>query len=506
MRLLHLEDDSGDAELVRLVLRQGGLPDELRWVRDRASFERALEEEAFDIILADYAIAGYGGLAALAFVRVVAPSTPFIFVSGAIGEDRAIECLRLGARDYVLKERLSRLIPVIRRAQEEAENHRARRRSEAELEAARDRQRVLLEAACAAGVVPWAVLGERLSLGDSACALLGYTGLDLPMSLASLEALVHPDERRHAGRFFAHAAEGYPGLFECRVRKADSTYLWTRWTVRHRGPVASGIFQDVDEQHRLQEQLLQSQKMQSLGNLAARVAHDFANILHAMVGHAELLPGGGPLSAKQAGGVDAIRRAGERGMALIRQLRTFSHREAFPRKPTQLETLAREIRDLLAGGLESSISLEVEAAEESPWVLGDPLQLHEVVMNLVMNARDAVRERGGQIRVRVGTWRLSEGEAPFHRRPPGLYALLAVEDDGPGIPEEVRLHIFEPYFSTKGEKGMGLGLSVVCGIAEAHGGWLTCDSEPGEGTRFSVHLPLLEVNGVEEVRGNGTEG
>lgn len=494
LRILHLEDDPSDAELMRLSLAEEGLDAEVHWVHSREGFESALVGTAFDVILADYSLPGYLGTDALAFSRGHLPEVPFIFFSGAIGEERAIDCLRQGARDYVLKDRPTRLVPVIQRAVEEVRIQAERRRARLELDVAQRRQRILLEAVCAAGVVPWALEGEHLSLGDSACYLLGLTAKDLPQNLAELEARVHDDDRPQMRRAFDQVRLGHSTLFECRLLKGDGAYLWTRWT-RHRHPGSlGGIFLDIGEQHRLQEQLLQGQKMESLGALAGRVAHDFGNILQGMVGQAEVLALAGGLSPGQRQGLERIHRAGERAMSLIHQLRTFSHAGPLDRKPTPLLTIAKEVQDLVASSLPEGIGLEVRAGEGDPPVAeADPGQIHEVLLNLVLNARDALLERGGRIRIEVGTWDLGDAQAALHRRSAGAYAYLEVSDDGPGIPEDLRLHIFEPYFTTKGEKGTGLGLSVASGIAEAHGGWLSCESELGRGTQFRLFLPLADA-------------
>ncbi len=492
LRILHLDDDPADAELVSLRLSDEGLDYEACWVQGKERFEQALAEGGFDLVLGDYSMPGFSGLEALALVKERHPDLPFVFVSGSIGEERAIECLKLGARDYVLKDRPFRLVPVIQRAVDEARIMQERRRARLELEASTRRQGVLLDAACAAGVVPWALFGDRLTLGDSACHLLGVAAAQLPQTLAELETRVHPDDRPQMRRGFEHVQNGKASIFECRVQRADGYYLWTRWT-RHKHPTSlGGIFQDVGEQHRLHEQLVQSQKMQSLGALAGRVAHDFSNIVQAIVGQSEAMVIKGDLEPTHRKGLEVIHRAGERGMALIRQLRSFSKDEPLHRLPTNLEALAREIQGLLASTMGDKVQLEVSFHEDLPTVLADPGQLHQVLMNLIVNARDALLPQGGHIWLRGGTSFLNETQASSQQHPSGGYVYLEVEDDGPGIAEEVLMHIFEPYFTTKGDKGTGLGLSVVSGVAEAHGGWLACDSKVGRGTSFRLYLPLKD--------------
>ena len=491
LRILHLEDDSGDAELVSLRLKEEGLLHEMRWVQGREDFELAIREDEFDLVLADYSLRGFSGLEALGLIRGSLANLPFIFVSGSIGEERAIECLKLGARDYVLKDRLARLVPVILRAVEESRSMKDKRRSQAALEEAHQRQRILLDAVCAAGVVPWALQQGRLTLGDSASHLLQLPASSLPTTLEELELLVHPEDRAAVGLRFKNVQlqVGSASLFECRLRKADGGYIWTRWTRTISASALGGIFQDVGEQHRLHEQLLQGQKMASLGVLAGRVAHDFNNIVQAIVGQSEVLALNEELGVAERRGLGAIHRAGERGIELIRQLRTFAKGEVIHRWPTDLRDLVHEVEELHANALAPKIRLELDLPEEMASVLADQGQLHQVLSNLVVNARDALLPEGGRITLRAGIAFVGEAQATLQRQLPGEYAFLEVEDDGPGIPEGIALHIFEPYFTTKGDRGTGLGLSVVCGIAEAHGGWITCDSALGKGTRFRLYLP-----------------
>jgi signal transduction histidine kinase len=505
LRILHLEDDPSDAELIELRLKEDGFPVEILWVQEREAFLEALKGGGVDLVLADYSLPGFSGLDALAIVKEAYPDLPFVFVSGSIGEERAIECLKLGARDYVLKERPSRLAPVIQRAVDEARIFLDRRKSRAELEAAARRQRVLLDATFAAGVVPWALQGDLLALGNSASHLLGHSAEALPQNLAELEAMVHPEDRALVRRSFEHVHKGVASIFECRLQRADGGYLWTRWT-RHKHPGAlGGIFQDIGEQHRLHEQLIQSQKMESLGALAGRIAHDFSNILQAIVGLSEGMAMKDDWPASQRKGLESIHRAGERGMTLIRQLRSFSRGEPLHRLPTNLDALAQEVAGLVSNTLGPNVHLEVNVGD-LPTVMADSGQLHQILMNLIVNARDALQPTGGRIILRGGRNHLSDTQALVAPHASGDYVYLEVEDDGPGIPEDIRAHIFEPYFTTKGDKGTGLGLSVVCGIAEAHGGWLTCDSGMSRGTRFRLFLPLPDPPGSGGGGGEGQVG
>ncbi|HJL14632.1 MAG TPA: PAS domain S-box protein [Sandaracinaceae bacterium LLY-WYZ-13_1] len=255
---------------------------------------------------------------------------------------------------------------------------------------------------------------------------------------------------------------------------------------------AVGIFVDVSEERGLEAQLRQSQKMESVGRLAGGIAHDFNNMLAAIliIGHGllEELPAHDPLRADLTDVVEAAERAAE----LTRQLLAFGRKQVLSPVTTDLNEQIALTTRILRRLVGEQVTLSIRPHDEPLPVLVDVTQLEQVLMNLVVNARDAMPD-GGDLTVRTGTSTLREGDARPDGAPPGRYAELTVSDTGTGMDAETLQHAFEPFFTTKAEgQGTGLGLSTVYGIVRQSGGHLALESEPGRGTRARVLLPLLE--------------
>ena len=355
-----------------------------------------------------------------------------------------------------------------------------RKRAEEALRASLEQQTRLLESAKLAHTACWFKEEDRLIFSESIETLLGEPLPGGSLSQEALLARLHPEEQPMFRRILN--AQG-PRLrtFDGRLRRADGSWIWTRWSLMT-GQTLGGVVQDNQEARTLQAQLLQSQKMESLGALAAGVAHDFRNVLQAVRGHSELLE---RRLAKDEGALKhlaAITLAVDRAQALIKKLLTFSRNEPLKTVPVEPAGLLQEVTGLLRPGLGTRTQLLVESPPRLPMTRMDPNQIHQVLMNLVLNAQAAMPD-GGTITLRGRTALVPEG-------PDGTrHLVLEVSDSGPGIPPEVRARIFEPFFTTKGEKGTGLGLSMAYGIAKGHGGWIECDSPPGEGACFRVFLP-----------------
>lgn len=368
-----------------------------------------------------------------------------------------------------------------------------RKQAEAELEARAQERQVLLAAASVAKVLPFRLdeARGRLHLADSALEVLGQPAANFHREPQRLRELLRAEDRPLLDQALAQARSGGQGGFETALRRGEHQTIWARWTLRAVGDEVHGVIQDITEAHELQAQLLQSQKLESLGTMLSGITHDFNNLLMSILGYAEVLRALPELPPQAGRGLEVIHRAAERGKGLVEQLLRFTRKGRTDRAEQNLNATAREVQGLLSLSLEQRIRLELDLDPALPVVLADPGQLHQVLMNLATNARDAIPGEG-RIRIRTGQVVLGSAETQPHRRPPGAYAFVEVEDTGMGMPREVFARAFEPFFTTKPVgKGTGLGLSVVHGIVEAHGGILHCDSEVGKGTRFRVLLPLL---------------
>jgi PAS domain S-box-containing protein len=290
---------------------------------------------------------------------------------------------------------------------------------------------------------------------------------------------------------------------EARFRTREGrvlTGLLSAKTLMLRGePLILSVTRDVTadraaegERRRLEEQLRQAQKMEALGRLAGGVAHDFNNLLTAIIANAGLAVLEAPADDPNRPLLLEIREAARRGAELTRQLLAVSRKQMLEPRPVDLNELLSNLRRLLGRLIEEDVDLRLDLAPGLPPVLADPGQVEQVVMNLAVNARDAL-ERGGAITISTRTAEVGRGEARPPERPAGRYAVVTVTDNGRGIPPEMLSHLFEPFYTTKpAGQGTGLGLSTVYGIVRQHGGFVEVESAPDRGTAFQVYLPVAE--------------
>jgi signal transduction histidine kinase/CheY-like chemotaxis protein len=260
----------------------------------------------------------------------------------------------------------------------------------------------------------------------------------------------------------------------------------------------AGFARDVTEQRQqeaaragLEVQLRQAQKMEAIGRVAGGLAHDFNNILTAIIGHGELLAESAPPKTAQRESADAVLEAGRRAAALIRQVLTFARRREQPRRPTELHPVLGEVMRLARATVPATIDVRLSVDTHAPRVMADPTQIHQALMNLISNATYAMRERGGVLTVSLDTSVVDQEFARAHPPlAPGLAVCFTVSDTGEGMDAETLEQIYEPFFTTKpvGE-GTGLGIPVVMGIVQNHDGGLTIESHPGRGTTVRVFLP-----------------
>lgn len=263
------------------------------------------------------------------------------------------------------------------------------------------------------------------------------------------------------------------------------------------GPHLLVILQDISEQLKLESQLRQSQKMEAVGQLAAGVAHDFNNILTAIQGHTSLLQaqlGEHPNFGRQ---LHVISLAAERATRLIRQLLAFSRKQVLKPQVVHLEQVTANLADMLRRLLGEHIQLEVTSNRPLPPIRADLSMMEQIILNLAVNSRDAM-PRGGLLSIHTDVVSIAAADAGHPDVPPGDYVRLTVLDNGAGIPQALLPRIFDPFFTTKEiGKGTGLGLATVYGIVKQHNGMIDVNSEPGEGTRFRIHLPAAEDSGKQ---------
>jgi two-component system cell cycle sensor histidine kinase/response regulator CckA len=336
-------------------------------------------------------------------------------------------------------------------------------------------------------ITNWNAAAERL-FGYSTAEAVGQ----------SILLLVPAEQHDAAERTVRRLGEGeqVPPYEAARLRKdGTSVAVSVRPSlVVHQGRVIgfSLIYHDLTHARRLEEQLRQTQKMEAIGRLAGGVAHDFNNLLTVINGYGELLLGALGAGESSRAYAQEIGRAGERAAALTRQLLAFSRQQVLEVKVVDLNESVRASEQLLRRLIGEDVRLETALAPDLDRVRADPGQMGQVIMNLALNARDAM-PTGGRLTIETANVRLDEAYA--RGRPevvPGRYVLLAVSDTGCGMTEQTLARVFEPFFTTKEVgKGTGLGLAVVHGVVSQSGGHVAASSEPGRGTAFKVYLPAV---------------
>jgi two-component system cell cycle sensor histidine kinase/response regulator CckA len=346
--------------------------------------------------------------------------------------------------------------------------------------------------------------GSLITVNAPLAEMLGYDSSEDLMRINLDDVYVDPDDRRKL--IARYEPEGKGHRLELRWKKKDGKPIWLEIdarTVRNADGSTryfEGFVHDIsarrkseEEKRRLQEQLVQSQKMEAVGQLAGGIAHDFNNLLTAITGYSELLLGELNPEDLRRSHAEEIRKAGERAAALTQQLLAFSRRQVLEPKILDVNTVVSDIERMLRRLIGEHIELKTRKESDLWKVRADPGQIEQAILNLVINARDAM-PNGGTLAIETNNTNLDESFASSHvPTRPGDYVEVAVTDTGSGITEEVMARLFEPFFTTKEVgKGTGLGLSTTYGIVKQSGGYLWCESEVGLGTTFRVYLPRVD--------------
>ncbi|MEY2466884.1 MAG: hypothetical protein QOD03_1405, partial [Verrucomicrobiota bacterium] len=382
VRILHLEDNPSDTEIIRALLDGEHIDCVLHRVETQTAFEQALTED-WNIIISDFSLPSFDGLKALALTRRICPATPFILFSGTIGEETAVQSLKSGAMDYILKQRPMRLLAAVRHALKETE--------------------------------------ER----------------------------------------------------------------------EHRREIEDKLMKSEERKKQLEAQFLRVQRMESIGSLASGIAHDLNNALVPVMMGIGFLQSE-PLSDEAKHILTTMNACARRGADMVKQVLAFARGTEGTMTLIRMDTLIREMSKIVHDLFPKTVRLRVKTGENLWPVSGFATQLHQVLMNLCVNARDAMPE-GGQLTLAADNALLTERQAQIHPDArPGQYLLVTVADTGSGIMPDVMEKIFQPFFTTKESgKGTGLGLSTSLNIIRNHGGFIIVGSQPGKGAEFSIYLPAV---------------
>ena len=394
LHVLLVEDSASDAKLVVKALQRTGRPIVWERIETEPTMRAALADKAWDVVISDWSMPKFSGLAALGVVKQLGLDIPFLIVSGTVGEDSAVEAMRAGAQDYVLKDRLGRLSPAVERE-----------------------------------------------------------------------------------------------LRECQQRRAH------RLATNERELAEAGLMRAEDALRKSEEQLRQAQKMEAVGRLAGGVAHDFNNILSVILSYGELALRGLEPTASAYRDIEQVCKAAESAAGLTHQLLMFSRQRLVERKVVDLCDVVASMEKMLQRLLGEDVELVTLAPIERGRVKVDPSHIEQVILNLIVNARDAM-PTGGKVTIETQNVLLDEEYVMHHwGAKPGPHVMLAVSDSGCGMDRETQLRIFEPFFTTKEVgRGTGLGLSTVFGIVQQSDGSIWVDSEPGRGTTLRVFLPRVDAD------------
>jgi two-component system cell cycle sensor histidine kinase/response regulator CckA len=495
LRALILEHSPLDVELILFALRESGFQVNDTVVETREQFCEALAEKEFDAILADYRLPSWSGLDALTELRRIGKNTPFLLITGTLGEEAAVDCIKQGVSDYILKDHLSRLPVALTRALAETALREQNCQAQEALRASESRNRDLVE---------HAVYGIFRVSGDGAF-LYANPALLRIVGCSSREELNRLNLARDLFRF----QEQYVRLMatcrkhgqlngaEAEWRRCDGGIVSMRLHLRQlstsQDPDAfEGIAEDVTELRALERQLRQAQKFEAVGQLAGGVAHDFNNVIGAILGWAELGFEQSRDNPAVAERFSRIREQADRAATLTRELLAFARRQVLQPRAVDLNAVAGGLASLLDKVIGKNIEFKFLSAPLDS-VKADPTQIEQALMNLCLNAQDAMPD-GGRLVIETDMVELDEPYCRFYPYvTPGRYAVIAVSDTGIGMDAETRERIFEPFFTTKERgKGTGMGLATVYGIVKQHGGFLHVYSEPAHGSLFRVYLPVME--------------
>ncbi len=628
VRILHLEDDENDQVLVREMLLAEGLACEFIAVKTREDFDSAVRQNKYDLIISDYTLPSFDGLRALSLAREVCPETPFIFFSGTIGEEAAVESLRNGAVDYVLKQRPSRLAPAVRRALHNRQERALRKQAEMALHQSEERFRIIARTTNDV-VWEWDIKTNQVWFSENFQAVYGYSREDIDATLEWWLDLIHPHDKGRVtiGITTLLASGGRVWWDEHRIRRANGCYAqvldrasvmydpagkpqrmvgvtidmserkqaeekireqaalldkardaiivadlehrilyWNQsaeriygWSaaeamgkplqevffhgkpppelqeavksIRERGEwvgelqeltkdgrplIIQGrgtaildeqgrqkslliINTDITERKLLEEQFLRAQRLESLGILVSGIAHDLNNTLSPILMGVEIVREEITLPEVESI-LDTMQTSARRSADMVKQMLTFVRGGEAGKMLIHPAQLIKEMGRIITDTFPKSIQCRVQV-DKSTWpVCGLPTQLHQVLLNLCVNARDAMPE-GGTLTLSVKNAPLGPADVVVHPdAKPGNYLCVSVADTGTGIPAGQLGKIFEPFFTTKAPgKGTGLGLSTSLNIIKNHGGFITVHSQVGRGTEFRCYFPAATETPEETV-------
>ena len=537
LRVLLVEDSGDDAALVLRALSKGGFAPNYERVDTASALAACLAEQEWDVILSDYSMPRFNGLAALKLMQEKGLDLPFILVSGAVGEETAVEIMRAGACDYVMKDKLARLAPAVIRGLREAKSREAAREADRAIDALVRGMVGATGAECfdriIVGLCDWlgADYGLVGVLADGEVRTLSFyrqgekqENISYPLAGTPCEAFVQEGFKSYSGdlrrlfpedknseRLGAESCVGIPlrdrqqkalgvlNIFSSREMRPTARLPEIMEIVAVKAAAELERLREEEEKSGLEAQLRQAQKMEAIGTLAGGIAHDFNNILAAILGYTELAKQKMTPESEPDHCLAEVLKATYRAKELVQQILAFSRKGEQEVKPLRIQCVVKEALKLLRATLPVSIDIQQRIDPDCQAILADPTRIHQIILNLCTNASHAMEAKGGTLSVLLENTTLGEEDAQAHGLAAGGYVLLVVSDTGHGMGKEVLDHIFEPYFTTKKQgKGAGMGLAIVHGLVKAIGGKIFVASTVGQGTTFRIFFPQVSARAGED--------
>lgn len=494
LRLLIVEHNPKDVDLCLRALEESDLEFHAETVDTREEFTRRVREQSFDVVVSAYRFPGWNGMNALALLKRICPDVPLILLTRTLGDERAVDCIKLGVTDYVLKDQIARLPLALRRAQEEKSLREAETRALEALRESESRYRGMVDNATY-GIYWVALDGKLLRVNPALVRMLGYDSAEELLELDNVTALYRDPSVRV--KLLAEFLEKGHVDASMEWKRKDGKTITVRVNGRQAKDPERGkdcvevIVEDITEKVGLEKQFLQAQKFEAIGQLAGGIAHDFNNMIGAILGWADMGIEETEPGSRHRSHFEKIRHQAGRAAALTRQLLAFARRQVLEPRTIDLNQTVTETLSLLEKVIGGNIEVKVSLSPDLAVVRADPTQVEQVLMNLCINARDAMPE-GGSLAIETSNAAFDKNYCalqPFAR--PGHYVMLSVSDSGTGMDASTMDRIFEPFFTTKEMgKGTGLGLATVYGIVRQHGGFVHVYSELGMGSTFRTYFPV----------------
>lgn len=505
IKILYIDDYELDRELVKdsLEKEHGGF--EVKEASNKTEFESLLKTHAFDVVLSDFNIAGFEGLQVIEMVRLHDPRIPVIIVTGTGSEEIAAKAMKKGASDYIIKrpQHIQKLPQTILAAIEKRILRDEREKAVKSRDEALQRLELALRSSDI-GLWDWNLHTRALFVSREWKTQLGFQDDELEGNYETWENRLHPEDKDPTLKALQQYLNGEIPRYdvEFRLKHRDESYRWIHargeaiYDKENKPYRILGCHVDITERKKLQTQLLRAQKAEAIGALSAGIAHDFNNILSSVIGYAELSMIDAEKETQLYENLSEILNAGNRAKELVRQILTFSRQGECKLRPVGIVSLVNDAIKMLRSMTASSIDIRFKSSGNELTVNADPTQMHQIVVNLVTNAAQAMTAGQGIIEIAVDPVMFDESvRMQYPNLAPGEYAKIMVADNGIGILKDQLDYIFDPYFTTKTpDKGTGLGLSVVHGIVKAHKGHITVYSERNQGTTFHVYIPIAKAS------------